>query len=70
MNLIGPNWWYVNIGSGNGLLFSGNKPLFEPMLTQFCVIWHYKDKSSIKMSFQWCQAPPCGEIEDISKWCN
>ena len=30
----------VNIGSGNGLVPSGNKPLPEPMLTQIYVaIW-------------------------------
>ena len=30
----------VNIGSGNGLVPSGNKPLPEPMLTQFLVtLW-------------------------------
>ena len=28
----------VNIGSGNGLVLSGTKPLPEPMLTQFCVV--------------------------------
>ena len=29
-----------NIGSGNGLVPSGNKPLPEPMLTQFFVaLW-------------------------------
>ena len=27
-------WWSVNIGTGNGLVLSGNKPLPEPMLTQ------------------------------------
>ena len=27
----------VNIGSGNGLVPSGNKPLPEPMLTQISV---------------------------------
>ena len=32
--------WSVNIGSGNGLVLSGNKPLLEPMLTQISVaIW-------------------------------
>ena len=30
-------WWRVNIGSGNGLVPSGNKPLPEPMLTQIHV---------------------------------
>ena len=28
----------VNIGSGNGLVPSGNKPLPEPMLTQIYVV--------------------------------
>ena len=32
----------VNIGSGNGLVPSGNKPLPEPMLTQISVaMWHH-----------------------------
>ena len=32
--------WHVNIGSGNGLVPSGNKPLPPPMLTQIYVtIW-------------------------------
>ena len=30
-------WWYGNVGSGNGLLLSGNKPLPEPILTQIYV---------------------------------
>ena len=36
--------WEVNIGSGNGLVPSGTKPLPEPMLTQIYVaIWcHYR----------------------------
>ena len=29
--------WSVNLGSGNGLVPSGNKPLPEPMLTQITV---------------------------------
>ena len=34
------HWWQVNIGSGNGLVPSGNKPLPEPMLTQtYVAIW-------------------------------
>ena len=32
----------VNIGSGNGMVPSDNKPLPEPMLTQIYVaIWHH-----------------------------
>ena len=40
INVTGLHWWSVNIGSGNGLVPSGNKPLPEPMLTQISVaIW-------------------------------
>ena len=34
MNVTGLHWWSVNIGSGNGLRSSGNKPLPGPTLTQ------------------------------------
>ena len=37
MNVTGLYWWYINIGSGNSLVPSGNKPLPEPMLTQIRV---------------------------------
>ena len=37
INVTGPDCWAVNIGSGNDLMPSGNKPLPEPMLTQFYV---------------------------------
>ena len=41
--ITGPHWWLVNIGSGNGLVPSGNKPLPEPMLTQIYVAkWHHQ----------------------------
>ena len=40
VNGAGLNRLLVNIGSGNGLEPSGNKPLPEPMLTQIPVaIW-------------------------------
>ena len=29
-----PHYWEVIFGSGNGLVPLGNRPLFEPMLTQ------------------------------------
>ena len=35
LNGTGPHWWLVNIGSGNGLVPSGYKPLPELMLTKF-----------------------------------
>ena len=37
LNATRPHWWVVNIGPGNGLVLSGNKPLPEPMLTQIVV---------------------------------
>ena len=46
MNATRPYLWEVNIGSGNGLVPSGNKPLPKPMLTQIYVAkWrHYASK--------------------------
>ena len=35
MNATWYYWRLVNIGSGDGLMPSGNKPLPEPMLTLF-----------------------------------
>ena len=36
-----PHWWYVNIGSGNGLVLSGNRPLrnrcFSRSTSPYCV---------------------------------
>ena len=39
LNLLAPggSHWLVNIGSANGLVLSGNKPLPEPVLTQIYV---------------------------------
>ena len=37
MNVTGLHWWSVNIGSGNGLVPWGNKPLPEPLLMQIFV---------------------------------
>ena len=42
MNATVPYWWSVNIGSGNGLVPSGNKTLPEPVLTKISdAIWRY-----------------------------
>ena len=43
-HLFSHGWWSINIGSGNGLVPSGNKPLPEPvtMLIQiFVAVWHH-----------------------------
>ena len=45
MNVTGPQWWYVNIGSGNGLV-PDTKPLPEPMLTQIYML-PYHDMVSL-----------------------
>ena len=34
MNAREPQWWHVNIGSGDGLVPSGNKPLPESVLAK------------------------------------
>ena len=40
MNVTWLHWWSVNIGSGNGLVPWGNKPLPESLLMQiFVAIW-------------------------------
>ena len=40
--IAGPHWWWVNIGSGNGWVPSGNKLLPEPVLTKTCLtLWHH-----------------------------
>ena len=42
MNVTELHWYSVNIGSGNGLVPSGSKPLPEPMFTQIYVtIWYH-----------------------------
>ena len=41
------HWWLVSIGSCNGLVLSGNKPLPEPVLTQIYVaIWNHWSTTS------------------------
>ena len=42
MNVTVHYWWWVNIGSGNGLVLSRNKPLPEPRLIQiYAAIWRH-----------------------------
>ena len=42
MIAMGPYWWLISSGSGNGLVPSGNKSLPEPISTQFhATIWHH-----------------------------
>ena len=39
VNATRPHWRLVNVGSGNGLVLSGNKPLPDPTLTRVYVAW-------------------------------
>ena len=40
MNAIGPHWWFINIGSGKGMLPSVNISLSDSMLIKFYgTIW-------------------------------
>ena len=42
MNATEPHWWLVSIGSGNGSVPDGTKPLPEPVLTEdFDAVWYY-----------------------------
>ena len=51
MIVTGSYWWYVNIGLGNGLVPSANKPLPEPMLTEIYVaIWRHQASTNYKYS--------------------
>ena len=45
------NW--VNIGSGNGLVQSGNKPLPEPMLSQICHHSHWVSLGHKELTHFW-----------------
>ena len=43
VTVIGPRLSWVNMGSDNGLVPSGNKPLSEPILTQiYATIWRHQ----------------------------
>ena len=42
MNATESYWWQVNIGSGNSLMSSGNKPLPEPVLAKISnAVWRH-----------------------------
>ena len=45
VNATRPHWWFVNIGSGNGLVPWRTKTLLEPMLTQIYVAILYDTAS-------------------------
>ena len=52
LNATRPHWWLVSIGSGNGLVPSGNKPLPEPILDKIYVtIWRHR--ATMSQSLMW-----------------
>ena len=48
INVIGPRWRLVSIGSGNSLVPTGSKPLHEPMLTNCQLELHPQEQTSVK----------------------
>ena len=75
VNTTSPHWWLVNIGSGNGLVPSGNKPLPEPMLIQiFSLIQHPSIFYSVNilisiMALRYTDIHNCHSVNYIWKWC-
>ena len=62
MNVSGPLWWEVNIGSGNGLVPSGKEPLPEPHTTS-----HYLSQCWPRsMSPNGVTRPPL--VNSLSPW--
>ena len=64
MIAMGPYWWYVNIGSFNGLEPSGNKQLSKPMSTRTefnIAIWCHQDTF-------WGIMTPYNDIDLIQNW--
>ena len=56
-----PHWWYVNIGSGYGLVPSGNKPLPELMFTQFnLAIWGHSELTDTWVNISMANVQDCG----------
>ena len=74
MIVNGVNWWLVSIGSCNGLVPSGNKPLPEPMLTQISVvIWRqYASTAYIRNAYRtinmWLSDFQMWGLPSRSKW--
>ena len=54
IHVTGLHWWSVNVGSGNGLVPSGNKPLPEPMLTQISRHMVSLGHNELTWSLLWC----------------
>ena len=69
MNVTGLHWWSVNIGSCNGLVPSGNKPLPEPKLTQisFALWCHLATMcNGLPISQSWHIFIICGQLIKVT----
>ena len=66
MNVTGLHWWSVNIGSGNGLVPSGNqcwlrslspygvtRPQWVMLEFFYCIIWHQKEMVVVFVMWWW-----------------
>ena len=54
MKFTGLYWWYINIGSGNGLVPSGTKPLPKPMLIQIYAVSMHPQATMSYLSVNLC----------------
>ena len=69
MIVTGLYWWSDNIGSGNGLVPSGNKPLPEPRLTQFSVaMWRRHLRYFIPLIAQYELRPGDSYMRQPLQW--
>ena len=49
LNATRSHWWLISIGSGKGLVPSGNKQLTKTMLTKiFIAKWRHKTTNDLK----------------------
>ena len=53
LNAIDPLWYYVNIGSGDNLVLSGNKPLPESTLIQTYHVVNRNWLTTIRQAITW-----------------
>ena len=67
-----PCKWQINIGSGNGLVPSGNKPLPEPLLIQiYITIWCHNATVSLSVLIKiWIctHLPTCCSSPTLAHW--
>ena len=68
LNATTPHWSLINIGSGNGLVPSGNKPLPEPMLTQIIAPYGVTGPQWVKGLTCWVLKPEYSARTSSIQW--